>query len=76
LGDGDAVQRGIQLAVPTRDRRWRCLAPEEHSSGAAPACMAKAASERNRPTPATWARILAAVSTPHPGRLSRRGRPA
>ena len=29
--------------------------------------MAKAASERNRPTPATSATILAAVSTPHPG---------
>ena len=28
LGDGDAMQRRIQLAVPTRDRQWRCQAPE------------------------------------------------
>jgi hypothetical protein len=47
--------------LPTRERRWRCQAPEEHSNGATPACIAKAASERNRPTPATSAMILAAV---------------
>jgi hypothetical protein len=61
--------------LPTRERRWRCQAPDEHASGATPACMAKAASERNRPTPATSATILAAVSTPHPGRPSSRGTP-
>jgi hypothetical protein len=59
--------------LPTRDRRWRCQAPDKHANGAAPACMAKAASDRNRPTPATSATILAAVNTPHPGRLSSRG---
>ena len=64
---GEAVQRGVQLRLPTRDSRWRCQAPEEHASGAAPACMAKAASRRNRATPATSARILAAVNTPNPG---------
>jgi hypothetical protein len=73
LGDGDACSAAFSWRFPIRDRRWRCQAPEEHSSGATPACMAKAASERNRPTPATSATILAAVSTPHPGRLSSRG---
>lgn len=51
-GDGDGVQRAVELAVaaavePPRLSRYWVRFPEEQGIGAVPVCSAKAASERN-----------------------------
>ena len=54
-------------------RRWRTTWPEDAWTGAAPASMAKAASERNRPG---WDQLIstwAALMGPIPGWVSRAG---
>ena len=69
----DGVQGPVQLPVSARLRRWRTTWPEDAGTGAAPASMAKAASERNRPG---WDQLIsswAALMGPMPGWANRAG---
>jgi hypothetical protein len=63
----DGVQGAFSCRSPPRLRRWRTTWPEDAGTVAAPASMAKAASERNRPG---WDQLIsswAALVGPIPG---------
>ncbi len=63
----------LSCRSPPRFSRWRTTWPEEASTGAAPASIAKAASERSRPG---WDQLIstwAAVTGPIPGWASSTG---
>ena len=66
LGHRDAVQGGVELPIPVRDSRCRCLFDDQTGRGAVPLCRAKASLERNRCTRAVSPTILAAVNEPQP----------